>query len=312
MDINRYTPSYSIEKKHLIQINTLTSEEIFEFLYATKSLKAKFIANEDTTILRGVTLALLFGDTSLRTRLALEVGARQLGGSCVSLPYDKNDMKASENILDIVNVIGSYGVGALVTRGIGFPDLKNYCAVSPIPIINSTNEDSVPMQALCDLFTVWEKKKRLEGVKLAYTGKWCSNCSSLIAGAVKCGMEVFAAVPKNFGIPESVLENISQYGNVVITETPEEAVKGADVVYTDSYNYHTAASAEERKILAPYQVNKKLFGLAAPDAVFLHPLPANRGEEVTEEIIDGEKSLVLQQAENRLHAVKAILALLVK
>lgn len=312
MDINRYSPSYGVNTKHLIEISSLKSEEIFEYLYTIKSLKAKFTANEDTCILKGVTIALLFNDTSLRTRLALEVGIRQLGGTCVNLPYEETDMRAGENMYDILSVICRYGVGALVTRGIDKAELKKFCADSPIPIINSNNDKSVPVQTLCDLFTIWEKRKKLEGLRLAYVGKWSANCSSLITGAVKCGLEVFLSTPEEYSIPAELYESISQYGNVTLTKNPAEAVKNADVVYTDNYNYHTAISETERKLLLPYQVNKKLMELASPDAVFMHALPANRGLEVTEEIIDGNKSLVLEQAENKLHTVKAVFALLVK
>ena len=171
MDINRYTPSYGLNQKHLTKLADYTTEELFEILYATKAVKAKFIAHESTRILQGVTVALLFGDTSLRTRSALEIGIRQLGGACVNLPYSEDDMCAGENIKDIVNVISRYGVGALITRDIAQKDLDEFCAVSSIPIINSENEDFNPLQTLADLYTVWEKKKKLEGIKIAYVGK---------------------------------------------------------------------------------------------------------------------------------------------
>ena len=130
MDINRYSPSYGVSRKHMIDIAGFSTEEIFEILYATKAVKAKFAAHEDTRILKGVTVALLFGDISLRTRSALEIGIRQLGGVCVNLPYSENDMRAGENVKDIVNVISRYGVGALVTRGIEQKELEEFCAVS--------------------------------------------------------------------------------------------------------------------------------------------------------------------------------------
>ena len=155
MDINRYTPSYGVNHKHLVNLCDFSAEEIFEFLYATKAMKAKFAAHEDTRILLGTTVALLFGDTSLRTRSALEIGIRQLGGTCVNLPYSQQDMRAGENVRDIVNVISRYGVGALVTRGISQKELSEFCAYSEISIINSTNEKAIPIQTLCDLYTVW-------------------------------------------------------------------------------------------------------------------------------------------------------------
>ena len=289
-----------------------STEEIFEILYATKAMKAKFAAHESTVILQGTTVALLFGDTSLRTRSALEIGIRQLGGVCVNLPYSQDDMQAGENIKDIVNVVSRYGVGALVTRHISPTDLDEFFAVSPIPIINSENGDYNPLQVLCDLYTIWEKKGKLEGLKIAYVGKGGNNASSLIMGAIKCGMDVAVATPSEFAINSKHLTRAEQYGKISITENPVEAVKDADIVYTDNYNYHETISEKDRKILRPYQVNNSLMGFAKRNAIFMHPLPASRGLEVTADIIDGKMSAVLDQGENKLHQLKAVLALLIK
>lgn len=312
MDINKYSPSYGINKKHITKLADFDTEELFEFLYATKAMKAKFLAHEDTRILEGTTIALLFGDTSLRTRSALEIGVRQLGGVCVNLPYSKKDMRAGENIKDIVDVISRYGVGALVTRGINQRDLEEYCALSSISIINSTNDDFIPIQALCDLFTIWEIKGRLEGLKIAYVGKGNNNSASLIMGAIKCGLEVTVATPAEFPIKRTHLEHAEQYGKIFVTDNPAEAVRDADIVYTDSYGYHSAIPDGEREILKPYQVNNGLMTLAKHNAIFMHSLPASRGIEVTAEVIDGKNSAVLVQGENKLHTIKAVLALLIK
>ena len=312
MDINRYSPSYGIAQKHLTKLADYSIEELFEIMYATKAMKAKFAAHERTIILEGVTVALLFGDTSRRMRSALEIGIRQLGGTCVNLPYSKKDMEAGENFKDIVNVISSYGVGALVTRDIPQNELEELCKFSPIPIINSNNDDFNPLQALCDLFTVWERKGKFEGLKLAYVGKGENVAASLIMGAIKCGMEVAVATPQEFAMKHEHMTHAEQYGNIFFTDNPAEAVKNADFIYTDSYNYHTPATAEERKILKPYQVNNSLMIAAKHNAAFMHPLPATRGIEVTEDVIDGKNSLVYVQGENKLHVIKAVLALLIK
>lgn len=312
MDINRYSPSYILNRKHLIKLSEYSTEDIFEILYATKVMKAKFIAHEDTCILKNVTVALLFGDTSLRTRSALEIGVRQLGGVCVNLPYSEQDMRAGENIKDIVNVVSRYGVGTLVTRYIDQKELDNFCAVSSIPIINSKNESSVPIQTLADLFTIWEKRGQLEGLKIAYVGKVTANSHTLMMGAIKCGMDVAVAAPMEFTVERYILDMIRQYGNLTVTDNPVEAVKGADIVYTDSYNYHSLISEQEKAILEPYKVNASLMSFANPGAHFMHSLPARRGAEVTADIIDGKNSLVLDQGENKLHTIKAILAMLVK
>ena len=312
MDINRYTPSYGVNQKHMKKLADFSTEELFEFLYATKVMKAKFLAHENTNILQGATVALLFGDTSLRTRSALEIGIRQLGGVCVNLPYSREDMDAGENIQDLVNVISRYGVSALVTRGISQKDLDDFCAVSPISIINSANEDFIPLQGLCDMFTIWEKTGKLEGLKIAYVGKGVNNAASLIMGAIKCGMEVAVSTPKEFEIKRDALIHAEQYGKIFVTDNPVEAVRDADVVYTDHYDYHSAIPEKEREILRPYQVNNALLSYAKHNALFMHSLPARRGLEVTADVIDGKNSVVLEQGENKLHTIKAVLALLIK
>lgn len=312
MDINRYSPSYGINQKHMTKLADYSIEELFELLYATKAMKAKFAAHESTNILQGVTVALLFADTSLRMRSALEIGIRQLGGTCVSLPYSQMDMQAGENIQDIVNVISRYGVGALVTRDIAQKELEAFCAASSISIINSNNDDYNPLQTLSDLYTIWEKKGKLEGIKLSYVGKGGSTAASLIMGAIKCGMEISVAAPAEFGIKSEHITRAEQYGKIFITDNPAEAVRDADVVYTDGYLYHTPLTTQEREILQPYQINNTLMGFAKHNAAFMHPLPATRGLEVSEDVIDGKNSLVLDQGENRLHVVKAVLALLIK
>lgn len=312
MDINRYSPSYSVNQTHMIKLADYSTEEIFELLYATKQMKAKFIAHENTAILQGVTIALLFGDSSLRTRSALEIGIRQLGGESVDLPYSERDMHAGDNIGDVVNVICRYGVGALITRGIAQEDLEKFVKISPISIINSTNKDFVPMQTICDLYTIWEQKKRLEGVKLAYIGKGTNVTDSLIMGAVKCGMEVAVATPESFTVKTEHLERAEQYGSITLTDDPLFAAKNADVIFTDSYHYHKQMPEDEAAALAPYKVNNRIMAAASGTAIFMHPLPARRGLEVAPEVIDGKQSVVYTQAENKLHAIKAILALLIK
>ena len=312
MDINRYKPSYGVAHTHMTKISDYSTEELFELLYASKVMKAKFIAKEDSRILKGVTMAFLFSDTSLRTRSALEIGIRQLGGASIDLPYSESDMRAGENIQDIVNVISHYGVGALITRGIDQKELDSFCAVSELPVINTFNEYGAPLQTICDLFTIWEKARKLEGVKLAYVGKCTSNAVSLITGAVKCGLEVSVSCPEEFAIPKDALDNARQFGKVNVILNPAEGVKGADFVYTDNYEYHNILSEKEKSILLPYQVNKTLLSYCSPEVKFMHALPARRGVEVTAEIIDGKNSITLLQAENKLHTVKAVLALLSK
>ena len=312
MDINRYSPSYILGKKHLIGLSAYSTEEIFEFLYATKALKRKFEAHEETNILHGTTIAMLFADTSLRTRSAIEIGAHQLGGSCVDLPYNDKDMHAGENVKDIVNVSSRYGVGALVTRGINKQLLNEFTSISSMPIINSHNDDCAPIQAISDLFTIWEKKGELAGVKLAVVGKVTSMTSSFIIGAVKCGMDVSVASPARYGMKRENVEAAEQTGKIYFTDNPTEAARDADVVYTNAYRYHTAIPEDEKGALAPYRVDMGLMSYSMHNSLFMHPLPAMRGLEVTSDVIDGKHSIVYDQGENRLHAVKGICTLLAK
>ena len=153
---------------------------------------------------------------------------------------------------------------------------------------------------------------KLEELKLAYVGKGENIAASLIMGAIKCGMELAVATPSEYGIKHEHLTHAEQYGNIFLTDNPVEAVRNADIVYTDNYNYHTIAKPEELEILKPYQVNNALMAIAKHNAAFMHPLPASRGIEVTEDVIDGKNSIVLEQGENRLHVIKAVLALLIK
>lgn len=312
MDINRYRPNYSVNKKHMTKLADYSTEELFELLYAARQMKAKFAAHESTALLQGVTVALLFGDISIRTRSALDIGIKQLGGDVIDLPYNENDLRVGENIDDIVNVLSRYGIGALITRGIAQYDLERFEKLSPITIINSANEDFVPMQAVSDMFTIWEKKKRLEGLKLAYIGKGSNVEASLIMGAVKCGMQVSIASPEMFPLKPEHLVRAEQYGTIELTDDPMYAAKNADIIYTDSYRYHTEISPEEAQAMLPYKINNRIMAQASGTALFMHPLPARRGTEVTADVIDGKQSIVYDQAENKLHAIKAILALLIK
>lgn len=306
MNINKYTPSYGTSKKHITGLLDLSPEDVFEILYATKVIKSKFLAHESTEILKHTSVAFMFSDKSLRSRAVLEIGVRQLGGTVINLPYGENNLPTGENVKDIVSIMSRYGLGALVTRGINKSELDRICTYSNVSIINSNNDKCMPLQALNDLYTIWEKKNKLEGLKIAIVGKCGSSASSLTAGAVMCGMEVSVASPAEYEFSKEISDGIRQFGSFTVTDNPVEAVKGADIVYTDSY------PVKEKDKLKAYQVNSSLMSFAAHNALFMHPLPANRGIEVASEIIDGKNSIILDQGENQLHTVKAVLALLVK
>lgn len=313
MDINRYVPKFRIRQANLLNLTDLTAEEIFEFLYAAREMKKRFRVGENYPALRGKTVALLFGNASTRTRITFEMGIRQLGGDYLFLPKGETQLSRGESIKDTAVMLGRYGISAVVLRAFTEAQVHEFAQYSTVPVLNGISEASHPLQVLSDLFTVWEKKGRLDDLKLAYIGDGNNVANSLIMGCSKVNMDVAIASPHGYSPARSVVERAMQYGNVLITDDVAEAVKGADIVYTDVFISMSEEDDEQKKRkLARYRVTPEVMALAKEDAVFMHCMPARRGEEVSAEVIDGPRSIVYDQAENRLHLNKAALALLVR
>ncbi len=313
MDINRYVPKFRIRQANLLNLTDLTAEEIFEFLYAAREMKKRFRVGENYPALRGKTVALLFGNASTRTRITFEMGIRQLGGDYLFLPKGETQLSRGESIKDTAVMLGRYGISAVVLRAFTEAQVHEFAQYSTVPVLNGISEASHPLQVLSDLFTVWEKKGRLDDLKLAYIGDGNNVANSLIMGCSKVNMDVAIASPHGYSPARSVVERAMQYGNVLITDDVAEAVKGADIVYTDVFISMSEEDDEQKKrTLARYRVTPEVMALAKEDAVFMHCMPARRGEEVSAEVIDGPRSIVYDQAENRLHLNKAALALLVR
>lgn len=313
MDINRYVPKFRIRQSNLLNLTDLTAEEIFEFLYAAREMKKRFRVGENYPALRGKTVALLFGNASTRTRITFEMGIRQLGGDYLFLPKGETQLSRSESIKDTAVMLGRYGISAVVLRAFTEAQVHEFAQYSTVPVLNGISEASHPLQVLSDLFTVWEKKGRLDDLKLAYIGDGNNVANSLIMGCSKVNMDVAIASPHGYSPARSVVERAMQYGNVLITDDVAEAVKGADIVYTDVFISMSEEDDEQKKrTLARYRVTPEVMALAKEDAVFMHCMPVRRGEEVSAEVIDGPRSIVYDQAENRLHLNKAALALLVR
>ena len=313
MDINRYVPKFRIRQSNLLNLTDLTAEEIFEFLYAAREMKKRFRVGENYPALRGKTVALLFGNASTRTRITFEMGIRQLGGDYLFLPKGETQLSRGESIKDTAVMLGRYGISAVVLRAFTEAQVHEFAHYSTVPVLNGISEASHPLQVLSDLFTVWEKKGRLDDLKLAYIGDGNNVANSLIMGCSKVNMDVAIASPHGYSPARSVVERAMQYGNVLITDDVAEAVKGADIVYTDVFISMSEEDDEQKKRkLARYRVTPEVMALAKEDAVFMHCMPARRGEEVSAEVIDGPRSIVYDQAENRLHLNKAALALLVR
>ena len=260
----------------------------------------------------GKTLAMVFQKPSNRTRVSFEVGMYHLGGHALPLSPQELQIGKRETPSDTGRVLARY-IDAIMVRTFDHEELEELAAAADVPVINGLSDSHHPCQALADLLTVREELGELEGVKITYVGDGNNVAHSLALGCALTGAQLTISHPPDHGPDPRVTELAAKLGDApTITEDPQEGVTGARVVYTDVWaSMGQEAEAEERKKqFMPYQVNEELMSLATEDAIFLHCLPAHRGEEVTSEVIDGPRSRVFDQAENRLHAQKALLYLL--
>lgn len=302
--------------KHLIDLNDLTINEIEGLFTLSERLKKQLKAGVEHHLLRGRTLGMIFSKSSTRTRVSFEVGMYQLGGYPMFLSSSDIQLGRGETIHDTAMVLSHY-INGIMIRTFKHSDVLDLARYGSIPVINGLTDLMHPCQILADLFTVYEEKGKLEGLKLAYVGDGNNVANSLLHGCAKTGMNIAVATPKDYRCDEAITEQARAAAKisgskVVITDDPEEAAKDADVIYTDTWvSMGQEAEKEMRiKIFMPYQVNERLFSMAKKDAMFLHCLPAYRGLEVTESVIDGPHSKVFDEAENRLHVQKAIMATL--
>jgi ornithine carbamoyltransferase len=282
------------------------------------SAEMKRSADSYREALRGRTLGMIFEKPSTRTRVSFEVGIYQLGGIGLYLSGSDLQLGRGETLADTAKVLSRYVDGIMARFG-AHADVVELARHATVPVINGLSDLLHPCQALGDYFTLMEKKQDLKGRKIAYVGDGNNMCHSLLYGANKFGMDIAVASPDSLEpkaiIVKSANREAKQSGsNIVVTREPGAAVEGADAVYTDSWvSMGEEARAEQKKTaLEPYQVDAALMAKAKPDAVFMHCLPAHRGEEVTPEVLDGPQSIVFDQAENRLHVQKAILYLLMR
>ncbi len=262
--------------------------------------------------LRGRTLAMVFQKPSNRTRVSFEVGMYQLGGHALHLNPEEIQMGKRETPGDTGRVLARY-IDAIMVRTFDHGELEELATAADVPVVNGLSDEHHPCQALADLLTVREALGTVEGVDIAYIGDGNNVAHSLAIACALTGANLAIAHPEGHAPDEEVVTLAGKLGAApTVTQDPQEAASGAQVVYTDVWaSMGQEAEAEERKRkFAPYQVNKELMELAGEDAIFLHCLPAHRGEEVTAEVIDGPRSRVFDQAENRLHAQKALLYLL--
>lgn len=300
--------------KHLLCLNDWTSEEIFDVLDLADKLKYENknkIAHDHH--LKGKTLGMIFSKSSTRTRVSFEVGMHQLGGYALFLSSSDIQIGRGETIRDTAKTLSRYLDGIMI-RTFNQKDVEDLAAYGNIPIINGLTDELHPCQILADLMTIREKKGNLKGLKLSYVGDGNNMAHSLMIGCAKTGMDISIATPKEYSCMEKYTNMAmkiakSTGSKVEILTDPKQAAKDADVIYTDTWvSMGMEKEKEQRvKVFSPYQVNKALFSMAKPDAIFMHCLPAYRGYEVTEDIIDGPNSVVFDEAENRLHAQKAVM-----
>ena len=303
---------------HLLTVHDLSREVMQSIFREAAQLKAMRRRALPTQRLSGKTLGLFFEKPSTRTRVSFETGMNQLGGQSLFLSVSDIQMRRGESISDTAKVLSRY-LDGLVIRSYEHHTVEEWARNATIPVINGLTDLHHPCQVLADLFTVREKKRWLKGVKIAYVGDGNNVANSLLEGAAIMGMAISIACPSGYEPDASIVdwarERAHRTGAAIeILRDPFVAVKGADVLYTDVWTSMGQEKEQARrvKVLNPYQLNERLLASAKPDAIVMHCLPAHRGQEITTAVLDGPHSVILDQAENRLHVQKAILIRLLK
>lgn len=305
----------NMKGKDLISIADLSIEEIYEIFDVAKTLKQKSYTGEPHKLLEGKTLGMIFTKRSTRTRVSFETGIYQLGG--IGMYFGPNDLQigTSESISDTAKVLSRYLSGIMI-RTFAHSDVTDLAKHASIPVINGLTDLLHPCQVLTDIFTILEKKRKLEGLKLAYIGDGNNMAHSLLNGCSKVGMHISIASPSGYKPDKEIVENAKMFAKymgskVEILDNPIQAVKNADIVYTDVWASmgQESEAADRKKKFAKFQVNPKLVKNAKDDYLFMHCLPAHRGDEVVNEVADSKNSIIFDEAENRLHVQKAIMAL---
>lgn len=306
----------NLKGRDFLSLHDFTTEEILGMIDLAEELKEKKKWNVPHPYLQGKSLGMIFLKSSTRTRVSFEVAMYQLGGYPLFLSAADLQLKRGESVADTARVLSRYLDGIMI-RTFAHDDVEELAEFATIPVINGLTDLLHPCQVLADLQTIKEKKGQLSGLKLAFIGDGNNVCNSLMFGCAKVGMDIAVATPKGYEPKDQIVNMAGQdaikHGvSLKITNNPVEAVQDADVVVTDVWASmgQEAEKAQRAKKFAPYQINEKLVSHARPDYIFLHCLPAKRGEEVLEDIIDGPNSVVWDEAENRLHTQKALLALL--
>src|ERR671937_1146402 len=303
-----------LKGRNFTRVADLTTSELRDVLDLADELKDLQQRREEHHLLPGRTLGMIFQKPSTRTRVSFEVGIAQLGGTALYLAASDLQLGRGETLKDTATVLSRY-LDGLMIRTFAQADVEELARHASIPVINGLTDASHPCQALADVMTIRERLGRLEGVRVAYFGDGNNVCSSLMVACAKLGMPFVAATPPGYRPDERAVEIAREAGGSVdVVDDPREAARGADVLYTDVWTSMGQDEERERRLrdLAGYGIDADLLRLAGEDAIVLHCLPAHYGEEITEDVLYGRQSAVWDQAENRLHAQKALLALVMR
>ncbi len=300
-----------LKTKDLLTLDELTDNELIKIIDYGIKLKKQLKKGSHKPILKNKTLAMIFEKPSTRTRVSFETGMFQLGGHALNLSSSELQLSRGESVEDTAKTLSRY-VDVIMARVYDQKILEILAKNSDVPVINGLSNSFHPCQTLADLLTIKEKKKKLKGLKIAWIGDGNNVCNSLIYGCSKTGINISIATPKGFEPDKTVIKKSKKKITIVLTTDPQDAVKNADVVITDTFtSIHNRDKKREKKFLPKFQVNPSLMKKAKKNAIFLHCLPAKRGKEVTSSVIDGSQSVVWDQAENRLHSQKALLVSLI-
>ncbi|HAR62217.1 MAG: ornithine carbamoyltransferase [Candidatus Margulisiibacteriota bacterium] len=302
-------------RKNFLSILDFTTEELSDILDLANELKELSKKGQYPSLLAGKALAMFFEKPSNRTRVSFDVAIHQLGGYSINLEPSSIQLGGRESIADVARTLSRYVDGA-VMRTFSHEMVEEFASHATFPVINGLTDFNHPCQALADIMTIFEKKGKRNDIVLSYVGDGNNVLQSLIGVAVRFGITLRVACPEKYFPEKEVLEFVKKNtkNNILIIDSPEEAVKSADVIYTDVWTSmgHEDEKEDRKKAFLPYQINSRLLSFAKKDAIVMHCLPAHRGEEITDEVIDGQQSVVFDQAENRLHAQKAVLVKLMK
>jgi len=301
-----------LKTKNLLTLAELTPNEFLGLIDSSIQLKKELKKGICKSLLKNKTLTMIFQKPSTRTRVSFEIGMFQLGGHAVNLSSNDMQLSRGESIEDTAKTLSGYS-DCIMARVYEHKLLETLSEHASIPVINGLSDSFHPCQILADFMTIKEKKKKFKGLKIAWVGDGNNVCNSMIYGAALAGIDMSIATPKGFEPENYVVKESQKLTNIELTTDPLFATKNADVIVTDTYSsIHNQDPKRIKKFLPKYQVNSKLMNIAQKNAIFLHCLPAKRGQEVTSSVIDGPQSVVWDEAENRLHTQKALLAALIR